>query len=425
MDTREEKAAMRAIKSGRLSGYRANKGSHFSGGPEIQALRAEWASMFDVDKKSVIPCNSATSGLFIACAAIGLKPDDEVIVTPYSMTCSATIPIWFGARPVFADVDLDYFCIDPQSIEKLITHKTKAIIAVDLFGQPCDYKRIRQIINKHNALHGNKHIYLITDTAQAPGAIYRSDNEAKYEYAGTTGDIGVFSLNFGKHMTCGEGGVIIAQGPFLRSKCKLVVNHGESVINDLRDSQNSKHQTMVVNYRSSLGLNLRMTEIQAAIAREQLKKLEDNIFTRRYNTSALNRRIHMIPAIDRAWVRPNCTHVYYVAAYLWNELKAGGLHRDTFLDAVRAELTPREGRDGEGVQIGNGYIRPIFLMPYFNQPEWKSTRLKGIRNCLNVISLWKDRLFLTLYHAPNSTLADINSVGEAFCKVWEQRDSLG
>lgn len=417
MDGREEAAALRAIRSGRLSGYRANRGSHFKGGPEIQALQAEWATRFNTDPRGVIACNSATSGLFIACAAIGLQPGGEVICTPYSMVCSATIPIWFGARPVFADVEADYFCIDPKSIERCITPRTKAIIAVDLFGQSADYDAIQEIIDK-----ADHKIYLITDTAQAPGATYKYKDDEQRVYTGTTGDVGVYSFNFGKHMNCGEGSVIIANKE-LRSRCKLVMNHGEAVISDYADSDNLFHKEITKRYQSALGLNLRMTEIQAAIAREQLKKLDENIRRKRENVQALDEYLQNIPAISIAPQRDNCTHVYYVLAYLWDSEKAG-LHRDIFLDAVRSELTQREGRDGEGVQIGGGYIKPIFLMPYFEQKKWRDTRRRAIEECPTVANLWANRLFLTLLHSPRSTVDDMKDIGKAFCKVWEQRDSL-
>ncbi len=419
MDGREEAAALRAIRSGRLSGYRANRGSHFKGGPEIQALQSKWATRFNADPKGVIACNSATSGLFIACAAIGLKPDDEVIVSPYSMTCSATIPIWFGARSIFADVEPKHFCVDPKSIERQITPRTKAIIAVDLFGQACDYDAINSII-----LNADHKIYLITDTAQAPGATYTYNTTGIIKHTGTTGDIGVFSLNFGKHMTSGEGGIIIAGDPVLRSRCKLVMNHGEAVINDYDSSSVQRDKTIATVYQSSLGLNLRMTEIQAAIAREQLKKLDDNINRRRINVLSLDKYLQEIPAIHSPAQRLNCSHVYYALPYLWDAEKADGLHRDVFLNAVRAELTPREGRDGEGVQIGGGYIKPIFKMPFFSQSQWKATQIKANKECSTVIDLWANNLFLTLLHSPRSTVSDMADVGKAFCKVWDNRNSL-
>jgi len=218
--------------------------------------------------------------------------------------------------------------------------------------------------------------------------------------------------------------MIVAHDTMLRNKCKLVMNHGEAVINDYASNPNRRNKAIVNRYQSALGLNLRMTEIQAAIAREQLKKLDENIRQRRENVLALNRDIHVIPAISRPPIRAGCTHVYYVLPYLWDSNKADGLERDEFLNAVRAELMPRKGRDGEGIQIGGGYIKPIFLMPYFEQVETNYIRYQGEMECPVVKNLWANRLFLTLYHAPNSTVKDMESVGEAFHKVWAHRDEL-
>ena len=414
MDVEEMNVLMKVVKNGRPSGYRANTGPHFKGGPEIQALEKEWAIRFEAEKDSCIAVNSATSGLFTACAAIGLKPGDEVIVTPYSMTCSATIPLWFGARPVFADVEKDYFCLDPEDVYNKITAKTRAVIVVDLFGQPANYIDIKKVIKNAEMAYGNK-IYLITDTAQAPGATYNG------QYTGTIGDIGVFSLNFGKHMTCGEGGVIIAEDKELNYRCRLTMNHGESVINDVLNGYSFPIEEKERHPVSIIGLNLRMTEFQAAVARIQLLNLGKNIQVRRDNVKYLHYLLKDIPAITPALIRENSTHVYYVDAYLWGQEKAEGLHRDKYIEAVKAELTPRKGRDGEGVQIGSGYIKPIDRMP------WNEKNI-DVYNSIDenrvVDDLYEDKLFLSLLHAPNSGLADMHDVAMAFHKVWENRGDL-
>lgn len=407
MGGEEKYAVERVMSKGRLSGYRANNGKCFYGGDEIKTLETEWNSYF---KCSAIPCNSATSALFVACCAIELKPEDEVIVTPYSMTCSATIPLWFRAKPVFADVEPDFFCIDPIDVEKKITKKTKAIISVDLFGQPCDYDTLKEIIGIAEQKYKHK-IYLITDTAQAPGAMY---NE---KFTGTIGDIGIFSFNFGKHMTCGEGGMISTDDQYLLHICRLIINHAESVINDISNTESYSFLSRKV--KSMIGLNLRMTELQAAIATEQLKKLKTNIAQRRKNVEALKLLLGLdIPPIQLAKTRTKSTHVYYTCPFKW-DTKITELHRDIFLKAVRAELTPRKGRDQEGIQISGGYIKPIYLMPVFQtNGSYQKLHLPVVER------LWKNELFLTLYHAPNSTQEDMMSLLDAFLKVWYYKDDL-
>lgn len=403
--TEEMQAVTRVMKEGRLSGYRANWGLCFYGGPEIKALEKEWAARFNT--KHAIACNSATSGLFIACGAVDVT-GKEVIVSPYSMTCSATMPLAWGGIPVFADVEEDCFCLDPVSVEAAVTENTKAIIAVSLFGQVYDPK-INEIA-KHYGL------MVIEDAAQAPGAkCYDSspsnDCLVDLRYAGTLGHIGVYSFNFGKHMNCGEGGIIVTDNDELAFRCRLLMNHGESIQNDQPED--------IVHWPGLFGFNLRLTEICAAIIREQLKKFDVLLHQRLKNVEFLNSELQRIPAITPAKIRQNCTHTYYVAAYHWDKEKADGLYRDKFIEAVKAELSSREGRDEEGCPIGCGYIKPINQMSVF-----QSRGYSGKGSLPIVERLYEEDLFLTLLHAPNSTIEDIQDVSAAFHKVWENRKEL-
>jgi dTDP-4-amino-4,6-dideoxygalactose transaminase len=348
----EREAVLRVMDRGILSGYKGNWSENFYGGPEIKALESEWAEYFGV--KHAIAVNSATSGLWAACAAIGLsgvqifyngqptisKLPDEVIVSPYSMTCSASVPLHFGAKPVFADIEEMYFCLDPESIEKHITPKTRAIITVDLFGLCCDYDAINEIAERKGAEYGHK-IYVIEDAAQAAGAKYKG------KYAGTLGDIGVFSLNVHKPIQCGEGGVIVTNDDDLAFKLRLVVNHSEAVINDfwrqmagpLIGYQTELDKTSAIeDFVRLVGMNLRTTELSAAIAREQLKKL-DGIIKKQQEYAK------WFPAK----VRPECEHAYYRYAFNVYDflLNKNG---DNTLDNFNHK---------------NHYITPLYKMPLF------------------------------------------------------------
>ena len=157
----EKDAVCRVIDSGVLSRYLGTWHEQFYGGIEVQALEKEWAEYYRV--KHAIAVNSATSGLICAIGAIGIEPGDEIIVAPWSMCISATAPLFYGGIPVFADIEPDCFCLDPASIEARITPQTKAIIVVDLFGQPHNSDAINSIAKKHG-------IFVIEDCAQAPGA---------------------------------------------------------------------------------------------------------------------------------------------------------------------------------------------------------------------------------------------------------------
>jgi len=239
IDSKEEEAVLRVLRSGKLSTYLGTWHNDFHGGSEVQKLENKWAEYFNV--KHAISVNSATSGLYAAVGAIGIKPGDEVIVSPYTMSASATAILLYGGIPVFADIEKDYFCIDPISIKEKITSKTKAIMAVDIFGQACDFKELNKIAKEHD-------LKIIEDTAQAPYAKYDE------KYAGTLGDIGIFSLNYHKHIHTGEGGIVVTNDDTLAMKVKLIRNHAEAVISAKGYDDKSELHNM-------LGFNYRMTEI--------------------------------------------------------------------------------------------------------------------------------------------------------------------
>ena len=246
----EKKVVNEVIDSGCLSKYLGSYHEQFNGGVQVNALEEEWASYFGV--KHAIAVNSNTSGLYCAVGATGVEPGEEVIVSPYSMCASATAPIVFNAVPVFADIEPNYFCLDPEDIERKITSKTRAIIVVDIFGHPYNIEAINAIAKKHNLI-------VIEDCAQAPGASINANK------AGTFGDMGIFSLNYHKHIQCGEGGIIVTDNDDLAIKCRLIRNHAEAVVEGMG----------FTDFRNMIGFNFRMTEIEAAIARVQLKKLAD------------------------------------------------------------------------------------------------------------------------------------------------------
>ncbi|HQF92382.1 MAG TPA: DegT/DnrJ/EryC1/StrS family aminotransferase, partial [Synergistaceae bacterium] len=191
MGQEEKDATARVIDSGVLSGFIAGWHENFWGGPEVRALEEEWAAHFRV--KHAIAVNSATSGLMAAVGAVGVEPGDEVIVPPYTMSATAVAPLVWNAVPVFADLEPRGFCLDPVSVEARITPRTRALMAVDIFGHPYDADAINALARKYG-------LAVIEDCAQAPGATYRG------RFAGTLGNLGVFSLNFHKHIHCGEGG---------------------------------------------------------------------------------------------------------------------------------------------------------------------------------------------------------------------------
>ena len=322
----ERNAALRVIDSGVLSGYQGNYSDQFFGGPEVRTLEQEWQDYFNV--KHAIFVNSATSGLWAACAVLGLNPDDEIIVSPYSMSCSASMPLQFGCKPIFVDIEPSYYCIDPNKLESAITDRTRAIIAVDLFGLPCDFDEINKIAKKHNLI-------VIEDAAQAIGAIYKG------RYAGTLSDIGVFSLNRHKIINCGEGGVITTNNDELAFKLRLVCNHSESVVNDMQRRGIDDYKKYANIWP---GMNLRGTELSAAIAREQLKKLDGIL-------GVVREHAKYFPVK----VRLECESAFY--RYAWKDQDGNDLSR--YLREHSLVLP------GNRFNFKNHYIKPLYQMPLF------------------------------------------------------------
>jgi dTDP-4-amino-4,6-dideoxygalactose transaminase len=380
----------------------------FFGGEQIQALEKEWAEFFGA--KHAISVNSATSALYCAVGAIDTEPFDEIIVTPYSMSCSAIAPLIYSAIPVFADVEPEFFCLDPDSIEEKITDRTRAIIVVNIFGQPYNPK-INEIAKKHN-------LKIIEDNAQGPFAKYKN------KFAGTLGDIGVFSLNYHKHIHSGEGGVIVTDDDALANKLRLIRNHAEAVVQ-------AKGETDLTNM---VGFNYRMTEIDAAITQSQLKKLPRLIKERVENILYLENLLKNIPCLKMPRVREDCTHVYYAHAMLFDE-KIAGVHRNKFIEAVRAELAPIVLRETEGIKLGCGYVKPIYLQPMFQKKiaygskgfPWSASGKnydykKGL--CPVVEDLHFEKLVSHEYMRPGMSKNDLDDVAAAFEKVWENRGEI-
>lgn len=410
----EQGAARRVLRSGVLSKFLGTWHPDFYGGPEVRRFEKEWAARFGA--KHAVAVNSATSGLFCALGASGAGPGDEVIVSPYTMSASAVAALVYNAIPVFADVEPEFFCLDPRSVEERITPRTKAIVVVDLFGQPYDASAINRIAKKHGLM-------VIEDCAQAPGARYRG------RWAGTLGDMGVYSLNYHKHIHTGEGGVVVTDDDALAEKVRLIRNHAEAVL----DAQGEQRPEALVNM---IGFNYRMTEIEAAVGREQLRKLPGLLRRRRDNVAYLAERLARIPCLKPARVRPGCEHSFYVHALLFDG-KAAGIHRNDYAAAVKAELSPSRGRESEGVNIGCGYVKPLYLQPLYQRRiaygsggcPWtcasRKSRVSYAKGLCPVTERLHEEALLTHeLMRPGMTRGDLDDVAAAFAKVFERRSEL-
>ncbi len=331
MGPEERDAVLRVVESGCLSGFYGSPGEQFLGGPVVRAFEEAWCERFGA--RHAISVNSATSGLFAAMGALGTGPGDEVIIPPWTMSATAMAPLIYGGIPVFADIEPETFCLDPDSVRRRITPRTKAIIAVNLFGHPAPLDELMSIARQNG-------LRLVEDNAQAPLATDCS------RYAGTLGDIGVFSLNYHKHIHVGEGGMCVTNDDELALRLRLIRNHAESVVEFVA----------LDNLANMVGFNFRMTELSAAVGIEQLKKIDAHVGRREALAKQLTAGVQGLAGLTPPHVRPGCRHVYYVWALRLDE-RAVGVTREQFSKALAAE----------GLPHFTGYQRPLYLLPLFQK----------------------------------------------------------
>ena len=322
-------AVLEVLESGNLSGFFGSPGEKFLGGPKVREFERLWSETFNV--KHTISMNSATSGLYASMGAIGISPGDEVIVPPFTMSATVMAPLIYGGIPVFADIEPETFCLNPTSVEQLITTKTKAIIAVNLFGHPAELSRLKSIAERNN-------LWLIEDNAQGPLSM-EGDS-----LCGTIGDIGIFSLNYHKHIHTGEGGMCLTNDDELAQRLQLIRNHGENVIEDKK----------IGNLNNMVGFNYRMTELSAAVGIAQLSKIHQHVTSRESAMTRLSSELHDLEGLTPPVVREDCRHVYYQWALRFNE-ELIGVSREVFSKALEAEGFPHF----------LGYVEPLYLLPVF------------------------------------------------------------
>jgi dTDP-4-amino-4,6-dideoxygalactose transaminase len=394
----EEKIALsRVIDSGYMSMF---EGSHtpdepfsFYGGPEVQGLENEWNDYYGC--RYSVSMNSATSGLYAAIGALGIGYGDEVIVSPYTMSACAVAPMIYGAIPVFADVT-DLGSLDPKSIEKLVSPRTKAILVVHQFGIPALMDEIMAIANKHN-------IKVIEDCAQAHGAKYKD------KYVGTIGDIGVFSLNVNKTIQAGEGGVCVTNDKDLHYRLALIRNHGEAVVG----------AAQYENITNIAGFNYRMTELQAAVSRVQLSKLNNLNDNRLELVKQLSDGLQQFNFLVTPDEPSDCHSTFYVYPLRFLP-KVAGIKREEFIEAVNAE----------GIIFFQGYVKPLYTQPIyqkkhlfkngypFSAVENKECRMEfDLGTCPNAERLHFEEMIINEHIRLPNTKEDIDDIINAIKKV--------
>ena len=282
----------------------------------------------------VVTCSSGTAAIHVAIAAAGIGPGDEVITTPITDIGTIAGILFQQGVPVFADLGAATYNLDPESVARCITPRTKAIIAVHLAGTPCDLAPLQALAEKHR-------LVLIEDCAQAWGAQYRG------RPVGSIGHVACYSLMNSKHITAGDGGVVASSDPKIGPALLKFSDKG----NDRARAGFTLEQTDV------LATNYRMSELQAAFAAVQLERLEGIAARRAALGGLLAEGISGLPAIVPPQLRAGDRSTFW---FFYFRLRPDRLRctRNEFADALRAE----------GVACSAGYVRvPIYKLPYFQQ----------------------------------------------------------
>ncbi len=289
--------------------------------------------------KYAVAISNGTAALHAACFAAGIGEGDEVITTPVTFAASSNCVLYMGGTPVFADIDMKTYNICPEDIEKKITAKTKAIIPVHFTGQPCDMDKINEIAKRHK-------LTVIEDAAHALGAVYKGRK------IGSISDMTTFSFHPVKHITTGEGGMIVTNNEKLYERLKLFRSHGITREEKLL----LKNEGPWYYEQQALGYNYRITDIQCALGCSQMNKLDMFLKKRRdiaerYNKAFAGNKNIVAPYQDESGI--NAYHLYVI----WVKPE------------IRKELFIRLREAGIGVNVH--YI-PVYMHPYYRENGYEN-----------------------------------------------------
>jgi dTDP-4-amino-4,6-dideoxygalactose transaminase len=322
----ERKAVMEVLESGMLAQ-----------GAKVEEFEKEFARY--IGTEHAVATSSGTTALHLALMVLGIGPGDEVVTTPFSFISTANCILFCGAKPVFADIDSKTFNINPDRIRDKITGKTKVIIPVHLYGHPADMEPILDLAKKHG-------IKVLEDAAQAHGSEYKGQK------VGSLGDCAAFSFYATKNMVTGEGGMVTTDNEKLADKLRQLRNHGQS--------KTYEHEC--------LGFNLRMTNINAAIGLEQLKKLEGFNRKRINNAEFLTRKLQKL--VQTPHISPDVRHVF---------------HQYTIKTENRDALLKNLNDNGVGARVY--YPKPIHKQPYYKKLGYKDFLPVAEETAKKVLSL--------------------------------------
>lgn len=323
----EEQAILEVIASGQLVQ-----------GPKVHEFEARFAELCGVE--FAVATSSGTTALHLAMMAHEIGAGDEVITSPFSFIASANCALYVGARPVFADIEPDFFTLDPAKIEAQITPQTKAIVPVHLYGQACEMEAIVEIAQKHQ-------LAIIEDACQAHGATYHGRPVGSFGTA-------CYSLYATKNMTTIEGGMLVTNDAHIAERARLLRSHG---------SPKTYQHVM-------LGYNLRLTDLAAAIGLVQLAKLREWNSIRRANAAYLTEKLSAVPGVVTPQVRANAEHVFHQYTIRIPD-------RDNAAQKLREK----------GVGVGIHYPTPIHKQPLYYDLGYRDVLPVAEKACLEVLSL--------------------------------------
>ena len=299
-------------------------------GPKVEEFESAFAKF--AGAKHAVAVSSGTAALHCAMLAAGISQGDEVIVTPMTFAASANCILYCGGTPVFADVHPGTLLIDPAEVEAKISPRTHAVVAVDFAGQPCSYDALTSICR-------NNKLILITDACHSPGSLYKG------RMTGSIADMTCFSFHPVKHITTGEGGMILTGSEAYASSMRAFRSHGIGTSYREREARGEWYYEM-----TALGYNYRITDFQCALGISQLKRLPAWLERRREIARAYDDAFAGTPAVVPLDTAAGAIHAYHLYVVRISE----GLDRNKVFRELRAN----------GIGVNLHYI-PVHLHPYY------------------------------------------------------------
>ena len=348
-------------------------------GPRISELEQKLCEV--TGAKYAVAVSNGTAALHVAAMAAGIGEGDEVIVSPITFAASANCVLYCGGKPVFADISPETYNIDPTSIRKLITPKTKAIVAVDFTGQAVELEEIREICQEYN-------LTLIEDAAHAIGTKYNG------RPVGSVADMTTFSFHPVKTVTCGEGGAVTTNDEEMYKKLLLYRAHGIT-----RDEEQMVHPTDARWYyeQVELGYNYRLTDIQAALLMSQLKKLPAFSARRKQIVKKYNEAFADMPEI-----------------LVQKEIEASDTTRHLYILRLNLELLHCDRRQFFDAMVAENIVPQVHYIPVYWHPYYEKLGYeKGL--CPNAEKLYEEMLSIPLFYA--MTDEDVEDVIRAVKKL--------